>query len=145
MVWGSLFLILSLWGTVPLSTCLLLATLDLFRECTATIHARINCWVKWGLYNKLGQHRHLWLLQSLQGNKSFILLHWQNCEPSMNNVSKSALIYNLALWTEYRLTIQHEYQRSNPEFFLNKMETLWGHGVSIIYHVTLNNVIVCSW
>lgn len=63
----------------------------------------------------------------------------------MNNVSKSALIYSLVLLTEYRLTIQHEYQRSNPEFFFNKMETLWGHGVLIIYHVTLNNVIVCSW
>lgn len=63
----------------------------------------------------------------------------------MNNVSKRALIYNLALLTEYRLTIQREYQRSNPEFFLNKMETLWGHGVLIIYHVTLSNVIVCSW
>lgn len=42
----------------------------------------------------------------------------------MNNVSKSALIYSLVPLTEYRLTVQHEFQRSNPESFFKIMETL---------------------
>lgn len=146
MACGNLFLVFSLW-TVPLSLFLSLGTLELSWGCTAAVQAIIKCWAKWGLYKILGQHRHLWFLHPYKEIKyqTLILLHWQNYEHSMDNVSKSPLIYGLVPLAEYRFTLQHEFPRYKPGLFLIWWRISEVMEFLIICHVTLNNVTVYSW